>query len=70
MRVFLALDLAAGMREAAWAWGRGLAGAIGGDTADALAARILVEEHRIYPAAIARVLAAGWRIDGRRVVWR
>jgi len=41
-----------------------------GDTADALAARILVEEHRIYPAAIARVLAAGWRIDGRRVVWR
>jgi len=41
-----------------------------GDTADALAARILVEEHRIYPAAIARVLAGGWRIDGRRVVWR
>jgi|EndMetStandDraft_9_1072997.scaffolds.fasta_scaffold06820_4 2'-5' RNA ligase len=36
MRVFLALDLAAGMREAAWAWGRGLAGAIGGDTASAL----------------------------------
>ena len=39
-----------------------------GDTADSLAARILVEEHRIYPAAIARVLAGGWRIDGRRVV--
>jgi 2'-5' RNA ligase len=36
MRVFLALDLAAGLREAAWAWGRGLAGAIGGDTASAL----------------------------------
>jgi phosphoribosylglycinamide formyltransferase-1 len=39
-----------------------------GDTAETLAARILVEEHRIYPAAIARVLAGGWRIDGRRVI--
>ncbi|MEO5823168.1 MAG: phosphoribosylglycinamide formyltransferase [Vicinamibacteraceae bacterium] len=38
------------------------------DTEDSLSARILVEEHRIYPAAIARVLAGGWRIDGRRVV--
>jgi phosphoribosylglycinamide formyltransferase-1 len=38
------------------------------DTAETLAARILVEEHRIYPTAIARVLAGGWRIDGRRVV--
>lgn len=36
------------------------------DTADALAARILVEEHRIYPRAIATVLAGGWRIEGRR----
>jgi phosphoribosylglycinamide formyltransferase-1 len=40
-----------------------------GDTPEALSARILVEEHRIYPAAIARVLAGGWRIDGRRVIW-
>jgi phosphoribosylglycinamide formyltransferase 1 len=39
-----------------------------GDTPDSLSARILVEEHRIYPAAIARVLAGGWRVDGRRVV--
>ena len=39
------------------------------DTADTLSARILVEEHRIYPAAIARVLGGGWRIEGRRVVW-
>ena len=39
------------------------------DTADTLSARILIEEHRIYPAAIARVLAGGWRIEGRRVVW-
>ena len=40
-----------------------------GDTAETLAARILVEEHRIYPAAIARVLAGGWRLEGRRVVF-
>jgi phosphoribosylglycinamide formyltransferase 1 len=39
------------------------------DTADTLSARILVEEHRIYPAAIAKVLGGGWRIEGRRVVW-
>ena len=39
------------------------------DTADTLSARILVEEHRIYPMAIARILGGGWRIDGRRVVW-
>jgi phosphoribosylglycinamide formyltransferase 1 len=39
-----------------------------GDTAESLSARILVEEHRLYPAAIGRVLAGGWRLDGRRVV--
>jgi phosphoribosylglycinamide formyltransferase-1 len=39
------------------------------DTVDTLSARVLVQEHRIYPAAIARVLAGGWRIDGRRVTW-
>ena len=39
------------------------------DTAETLSARILVEEHRIYPAAIAKVLGGGWRIEGRRVVW-
>lgn len=38
------------------------------DTADTLAARILVEEHRLLPAAVARVLAGGWRIDGRRFI--
>lgn len=38
------------------------------DTVDSLAARILVEEHRIYPAAIARVLAGAFAIQGRRVV--
>jgi phosphoribosylglycinamide formyltransferase-1 len=38
------------------------------DTVDTLSARILVEEHRLYPAAIALVLAGGWSIDGRRLV--
>jgi phosphoribosylglycinamide formyltransferase-1 len=36
------------------------------DTADTLAARILVEEHRIYPEAARIILAGGWTIDGRR----
>lgn len=39
-----------------------------GDTEDTLAARILVEEHRAYPEAIALVLDGGLKIDGRRVV--
>lgn len=38
------------------------------DTTETLAARILVEEHRLYPRAIALVLAGGWRIDGHRFV--
>ena len=38
------------------------------DTVDTLSARILVEEHRLYPEAIGVVLAGGWRIDGRRFV--
>jgi phosphoribosylglycinamide formyltransferase 1 len=37
-----------------------------GDTVDSLSARILVEEHRIYPEAVQLVLAGGWRVDGRR----
>jgi phosphoribosylglycinamide formyltransferase 1 len=36
------------------------------DTPETLAARILVEEHRIYPEAVQIVLDGGWRIDGRR----
>ena len=36
------------------------------DTVDSLSARILVEEHRLFPDAIRIVLAGGWRIDGRR----
>ena len=38
------------------------------DTPDTLAARILVEEHRIYPEAIAMMLDGEWRVDGRRFV--
>jgi phosphoribosylglycinamide formyltransferase-1 len=38
------------------------------DTADALAARILTEEHRAYPEAVQVILDGGWRIDGRRFV--
>jgi phosphoribosylglycinamide formyltransferase-1 len=38
------------------------------DDEGSLAARILVEEHRLYPEAIGLVLAGGWRIEGRRFV--
>ena len=36
------------------------------DTPEDLATRILMEEHRIYPEAIAIILGGGWRIEGRR----
>jgi phosphoribosylglycinamide formyltransferase 1 len=38
------------------------------DTADTLAARILVEEHRLYPEAVRLLLAERWKVDGRRFV--
>ncbi len=38
------------------------------DTVETLSARILVEEHRIYPEAIRTVLENRWHIDGRRFV--
>ncbi|MGH9175261.1 MAG: phosphoribosylglycinamide formyltransferase, partial [Vicinamibacterales bacterium] len=38
------------------------------DTPETLAARILEEEHRLYPQAIQLVLDGGWRIAGRRFV--
>jgi len=40
-----------------------------GDTVERLSARILEAEHRIYPAAVSRVLAGGWRLEGRRVIF-
>jgi len=41
---------------------------LNGDSVDSLSARILVEEHRLYPEAIRIVLAGGWRLEGRRFV--
>jgi phosphoribosylglycinamide formyltransferase-1 len=38
------------------------------DTVEALSARILAEEHRIYPEAVRVVLEGGWRVVGRRFV--
>src|ERR1700733_4298192 len=40
------------------------------DTAEALAARILEQEHLAYPEAIARVLCGDYVIQGRRYVHR
>jgi phosphoribosylglycinamide formyltransferase 1 len=39
------------------------------DTEESLSARILAEEHRIYPDAIGRILDGRWRIEGRRLVF-
>jgi phosphoribosylglycinamide formyltransferase-1 len=36
------------------------------DTEDTLAARILIEEHRAYPEAVARLLDGRWTVEGRR----
>jgi phosphoribosylglycinamide formyltransferase 1 len=40
------------------------------DTVETLSARILEQEHRLYPAAIALALTDTWRVEGRRVVPR
>lgn len=37
-----------------------------GDTADSLAARVLVEEHRLYPAALAKVARGEATMSGER----
>jgi phosphoribosylglycinamide formyltransferase 1 len=42
----------------------------GDDTVESLSARILSEEHRIYPEAIQLVLDGGWQLSGRRFVTR
>src|SRR5213083_2247700 len=38
------------------------------DTVETLSARVLVEEHRLYPEAIRIVLEGLWSIEGRRLV--
>jgi phosphoribosylglycinamide formyltransferase 1 len=38
------------------------------DTPETLAARILIEEHRIYPEAVRILLGGGWSIEGRRFI--
>ncbi len=39
------------------------------DDEDSLSARVLVQEHRIYPAALALVASGRARLDGGRVVF-
>ena len=36
------------------------------DTVESLSARILIEEHRLYPRAVGLVLDGQWRLQGRR----
>ena len=38
------------------------------DTVETLSARILVEEHRLYPEAIRIMLSGAWRLEGRRFI--
>jgi len=38
------------------------------DTVETLSARILIEEHRLYPEAIRIMLSGRWRLDGRRFI--
>ena len=38
------------------------------DTPETLSARILIEEHRLYPEAVRILLNGGWSVQGRRFV--
>jgi phosphoribosylglycinamide formyltransferase-1 len=38
------------------------------DTVETLSARVLVEEHRLYPAAVQLILDGKWSLNGRRLV--
>jgi phosphoribosylglycinamide formyltransferase 1 len=38
------------------------------DTPETLSARILIEEHRLYPEAVKTLLDGGWTLQGRRFV--
>jgi phosphoribosylglycinamide formyltransferase-1 len=40
------------------------------DTRDSLHARIQIEEHKLYPATLARMANEGFEIVGRKVVWK
>jgi phosphoribosylglycinamide formyltransferase-1 len=40
-----------------------------GDDEGRLAARILEAEHRLYPSTLARLLAGGWAVEGRRLTF-
>jgi len=39
------------------------------DTRDSLHARIQLEEYKLYPETIRRLVEHGYRLDGRRVIW-
>jgi phosphoribosylglycinamide formyltransferase-1 len=39
------------------------------DDEEALAARILAEEHRAYPEAVAALISRAWRVVGRRLLF-
>jgi len=39
------------------------------DTRDSLHARIQIEEHKIYPAILKRMVEEDFTMDGRRVIW-
>lgn len=39
------------------------------DTVETLSARLLIEEHRIFPEAVQSIIKRPWSIVGRRVVW-
>jgi phosphoribosylglycinamide formyltransferase-1 len=39
------------------------------DTVETLSARILIEEHRLYPEAVRLIMAGNWRLAGRRIVF-
>lgn len=38
------------------------------DTVDTLSERILAQEHRIYPEAVALILGGNYRLEGRRLI--
>lgn len=40
-----------------------------GDDVETLSARVLSAEHRLYPSTIARLLAGGWAVAGRRLTF-